>query len=73
MTAPKDNADEFVVHPIDAVGGVLPDRAAADAAVEALIPAEPGDRQQVGRILVAHGGHSVYWFGFDRVESLSGA
>jgi hypothetical protein len=127
----QDNLDEFIVHPIYTVAGVLPDRAAVDQVVPAvetadvvqilhgeeglrildrrgeghglfarihrllqewtfyetilasyteslahgefliLIPAEPEHREAIGRLIADHGGHAVYWFGMDTVESMT--
>jgi hypothetical protein len=36
-----------------------------------VVPAGPDDRYRVARTLIAHGGHGMYFFGFNTVESLT--
>ncbi len=36
-----------------------------------VMPAAPDDRYPIARTLIAHGGHGMYYFGFNSVESLT--
>ncbi|MEV6599277.1 hypothetical protein AB0M36_20850 [Actinoplanes sp. NPDC051346] len=114
-TIPQGDLD-FVARPADAVGGLLPDRQCARAAVASLreagfaaveacprhpdrcrlrdwgndttimhlyveglrqgqslvlVPSARREREQVGRLLVRHQGHAVYYFSAVGVESLA--
>jgi len=38
----------------------------------AVVPCGPGERREIAAAAISHGGHSLYYFGFDTVESILG-